>query len=379
MGFAQQLSVVDSEGNPLTSVNVYYRYGDSYTAITLDDNGVGSIPDKWDDIAIEVEGTYLSISEKVDIVTVVDNEGNAYEFATIRLYKFRANNPNGYRFACQYQYNYAGMTTDFMLEANKDYYLPYGTYYFNETRYSLYQDLTIDVAVRRTLTVNVTDTEGKPADDVYVDVSTPSGARKECEKPENGKLTYSLEEGQYDIVVRPWTREYSFESKTINLNQDMTLSFTVPKKNSFSVTIDGISAIKYFGGTESFGDKDPAISFYSSDYRLFRGVSFVDGKFVGRFSPDESFRIAAYNFRRQEYDDNGFVKGTTKITDGATIRIGTFNVQSEGEGLTFPEKSSPATVLIRSSSAILSVWLPCHSEIRSLLAGISTVRSTPTR
>ena len=176
------------------------------------------------------------------------------------------------------------------------------------------------------VTVNVVDTDGKPADDVYVHAMVSTTGSSDGTRAEDGKVTFTLDEGQYIIIVTPKSGYYYQDSyynsyyakQEVTVNQDMTITLTVPKKISFKVT-----SKDYSGRFE----------FTTLDYKRFSLEKDNENRiYSGRIDPNQQFRICLndceYNFI--------FVEGTITVSDGATIRVGTFNVQSEGEGLTFP-------------------------------------------
>lgn len=181
-------------------------------------------------------------------------------------------------------------------------------------------DLFEQLKVKRySLTVEIVNSDGKTdaGDDLRVYAKSADGFY-DYYIPENGKVAIGLKEGTYTIRVN------DYDSKTIEVKEDMTITLTVPKQISFKVTVDG----KPISG--NYKDDGFEARVFTIGYE--REMSLKSSENKARIDPEQSYRVALEIFN----DNYIFVQGTTKITDGGTIRIATFNVESDGNGLVFP-------------------------------------------
>ncbi|MBR4534251.1 MAG: T9SS type A sorting domain-containing protein [Bacteroidaceae bacterium] len=190
------------------------------------------------------------------------------------------------------------------------------------------EDMTVTYTIPKiiSLTVNIVDTEGTPQDDIYVRLK---GLDYYDHWTKNGKAVFDIPEGKYLVKIE------NNENYTIAVSEDTTVTYTVPKMISFDVTIDGVTLAQILDNKGYSGLKD-AIEFFTLDYQDL-DVKYKEGKLYGRFDPNKEYLMISELFGVEDTGGD-FIKGSTKITDGCTIRIGTFNVQTEGEGLAFPRE-----------------------------------------
>lgn len=327
------IKAIDSAGVGIPNLKLTVElYDDGYEEIDiqLDSNGEYKFDKNViiDRMYVNVGGANLRVSSHSGGTTRIKKKVNDNEFAdywTIQLLKLRLNSSKTRTVECRYIDDYE----DFTLETNKDYYLPLGDYNIEEQRVRLESDLTLDLNNKWTLTVNVVDTDGKTdtGDDLEVYVKSTDGFSNYYTL-KKGKVTIGLKEGTYTIRVN------NYDSKTIEVKEDMTITLKVPKIISFDVTIDGKQIVEW---AKEFGRDDQDYStfkLYTIDYKSVSSWN-SEGKYYARLDPEQPYRLRCGYFEHRNSDDD-FVKGTTKITDGSTIRIGTFNVEADGNGLVFP-------------------------------------------
>ena len=190
------------------------------------------------------------------------------------------------------------------------------------------EDMTVTYTLPQMifLTVNIVDTEGTPQDDIYVRLQ---GLNDYSTETKNGRAFFNILEGKYVIHVSDNDEDY-----TIEVSEDTTVTYTVPKMISFEVTIDGMTLEQK---RDKEGWSKANIDIYTLDYQD-QSINYKEGMFYGRLDPNKEYIVSSENFETSDFSVDVFVKGSTKITDGCTIRVGTFNVQAEGEGLAFPRE-----------------------------------------
>ncbi len=197
-------------------------------------------------------------------------------------------------------------------------------------------DLTKYFPADYIVTVNIIDTDGTPQDDIQVSLRSDSYYYYYYESTENGTAIFTIPEGKYDIEVRDRSMDQRYIEETIEVSEDMTVTYTIPKMISFDVTIDGMTLAQIH--KKGYFETSSPVKIVTLDYENRQPTVYKEGKLYSRLDPNKEYRMYSGLFESKEYDDEGYVKGSTKITDGCTIRIGTFNVQTEGEGLAFPRE-----------------------------------------
>ena len=162
-------------------------------------------------------------------------------------------------------------------------------------------DLTKNFPAEYIVTVNIVDTDGTPQDDVEV--------------------TY----GDYEI------------DETIEVSKDMTVTYTLPKLISFDVMINGMTLAQIYD-SRGYDEDNNIVRLITTDYQKQPSTRYKGGKVYCRLDPNQEYRVYCDLFEGYKHQDFAYVNGTTKISDGSTIRIATFNVQTDGEGLAFPHE-----------------------------------------
>lgn len=197
-------------------------------------------------------------------------------------------------------------------------------------------DLTKNFPAEYIVTVNIVDTDGTPQDDVEVTLRPDEGYNYYRESTVNGKAVFTLLEGTYHIIEAVDAYDEYEIDETIEVSKDMTVTYTLPKLISFDVMINGMTLAQIYDSRGGYDEDASLITLFSLDYRNRHSIRYKGGKVYSRLDPNQEYRVYYDLFRVFRHDDFGYVKGTTKISDGSTIRIATFNVQTDGEGLAFP-------------------------------------------
>lgn len=184
---------------------------------------------------------------------------------------------------------------------NKKYYLLAGTYRYRvggqEETVTLDKNTVIEKNFA-TLTVNVKDTDGKAAENLYVSVN---GSYSYTD--DSGKVILYLLPGEYTLNVD------SYERRNITVTGDATETFIIPGFITFTVIAE--SNYSYF-------------DLYEANSSSNRISCQKDGDQVtARIDPSKEYRF-------------GGCQGKTTITEGCTITLGTLSVTSQGNGLAFP-------------------------------------------
>lgn len=215
------------------------------------------------------------------------------------------------------------------LTFNRKYYFTAGTYHYGYSYYSNSTEFELsenkEIAINYcTLTVTVKDSKGLVAGE-YVRFGDYSG-----HTDENGKVQFQVMYGDYELSA-----PHSYVSKTLTLSQnEMEETFIIPDNVSFSVTHEG-STINNGGIDISEVDGD-----------RYYYLEIEDGIAKARLDPTKKYEIHGYH-------------GTTAITEGCTVQLGTLSVTSQGMGIAFPmenwEAISTYYVLVGSTVRLTAI------------------------
>lgn len=215
------------------------------------------------------------------------------------------------------------------LSFNRKYYYPEGNYFFTyndpwggNTRW---EDVNLneDKVFRRTLyklTVNVADKQNTPAENINVSVFRASGDSYNSvgygSTDGNGQFVTYVDADDYRVVAE------SFDSKTVTVSGDNSVSLTVPTMVHFNVTLNG----------EPFTQDSYHFYLYAENHEGDNiNVTFTGaGKAQARL--DTSVKYGVNNYQ-----------GVTSITEGSTLALGTISVNSTGSGIAFPQSSWNST------------------------------------
>ena len=236
--------------------------------------------------------------------------------------QFTSNNTNSSGIIVRGEKTLSGFNSG--LSWNKKYYLIEGAYAYRDPATSEYiainltEDKTIDFSFA-TVTVNVVDTDGKAVADASVSLGNNS-ARTD----NSGTAVFHCVPGNYTLS---WG--YALVSETIVVEGDMQTSLTIPALVSFNVV----------GLNNDYGEY-----LYTVDNVRVGSVRWGENSL--RLDPTAEYTINGYH-------------GTTKITNGCTITLGTLSISSEGMGLAFPmenwEAVSSYGVIVGSTARLTAI------------------------
>lgn len=199
-------------------------------------------------------------------------------------------------------------------------------------------DLTKNFPAEYIVTVNIVDTDGTPQDDVEVTLRSDKGYNYYSESTVNGKAVFTLQEGTYHIIEAGDAYGGSEIDETIEVSKDMTVTYTLPKLISFDVMINGMTLAQIYDSMGGYDEDYNIVRLITTDYQKHPSTRYKGGKVYCRLDPNQEYRVYCDLFEGYKHQDFAYVNGTTKISDGSTIRIATFNVQTDGEGLAFPHE-----------------------------------------
>lgn len=198
-------------------------------------------------------------------------------------------------------------------------------------------DLTKNFPAEYIVTVNIVDTDGTPQDDVKVFLNPDEGYNHYRESTVNGKAVFYLQEGTYHIIEAVDAYgEYEID-ETIEVSKDMTVTYTLPKLISFDVMINGMTLAQIYD-SRGYSEDNTIVRLITTDYQKSPSTRYKGGKVYCRLDPNQEYRVYCDLFEGYKHQDFAYVNGTTKISDGSIIRIATFTVQTDGEGLAFPHE-----------------------------------------
>ena len=187
---------------------------------------------------------------------------------------------------------------------NRQYYMLAGTYRYQVSGQEETITLDKNTVIEKnfaTLTVNVKDTDGKAAADVYVRLGSNSSLRTD----QSGNVVFHCVPGNYTLSWISGNYYDALVSEEITVESDMQTTLTIPAFVSFNIV----------------GLKNSERGVYTIDNLNVGSVK--EGENSLRLDPNGEYTISGYH-------------GKTKITNGCTITLGTLSVTSQGNGLAFP-------------------------------------------
>lgn len=243
-------------------------------------------------------------------------------------------------------------------------YLPEGTYticaYEKGTSKMLFEEKNVSVSSEQNpnleyceLTIKVQEPDGMPVEKIRTEFKSNSNNNYYNTDADGLATAYLIKDKNYDYnIVGIYGSIWDvYDSGSIALSGSQTITVTVPKKISFKVMV--------FGKEYEYGNASESYICTDEDYE-YVGCYYSEGAYHGRLDPNKNYHIRCSDIKSNEYDDKGFVRGTTKITDGATICIGAFTVQSEGYGIAFPRDafSTSSTYYVFEGNPVRLAALP---------------------
>ena len=231
-----------------------------------------------------------SMTVTADVSKTVDVEVYSLMFKS----NYEANTPYVY---------YAGNNGKYF-SWNRKYYMLAGTYRYQVSGQEETITLDKNTVIEKnfaTLTVNVKDTDGKAAADVYVRLGSNSSLRTD----QSGNVVFHCVPGNYTLSWISGNYYDALVSEEITVESDMQTTLTIPAFVSFNIV----------------GLKNSERGVYTIDNLNVGSVK--EGENSLRLDPNGEYTISGYH-------------GKTKITNGCTITLGTLSVTSQGNGLAFP-------------------------------------------